>query len=107
MREAVKKAYYHKDKGIRYHDEFVAESVYYSSDYRRSKEAGNRRNGEEQTHSSGVCAVEEDKDLGTEGEEHLLSGAVEHLKHIVFGIFFAEKEAALVGVGFAFPCYPE
>ena len=102
MGEAVEEADYHQNQGVGYHDGFVTDLVDDPAHQRSGKEAGHRGDSEKQTDGGGAGTVKQNQHIGAEGEEDLLSCAVEHLQHIVLGILLVEIEPALVFVGLAF-----
>ena len=100
--EAIEEADDHQNQGVRHHDGLVAHLVDDAAHQGSGKEAGNGGDSKQKADGGGAGAIKQDQHIGAEGEEDLLSCAVEHLQHIVLGVLFVEIEPALVLIGLAF-----
>ena len=97
--KAVEEADNHQNQCVGHHDGLIAHLIDDLAHHRRQQEACHRADGVQQTDGGGAGTVKQNQHIGAKGEEHLLAGAVEHLQHIIFGVFFMEIEAALGLVG--------
>ena len=99
MGKTVEEADDDEDQRIGNHNGLIADFVNDPAHNRSGKEAGNSGHGKQKADRSGVCAVEQNQNIGAEGKEHLLPGTVEHLQHVILGVFFVEIKTAFGFIG--------
>ena len=102
--ETVEEADNDEDHSICHHDRLVSQLVDDAAYDGRGKEAGNCGQGKQEADHSGIGTIEKDQHIRAKGEEHLLTGAVEHLQHIILFVFLVEVETTLIMIGLAFTC---
>ena len=101
MGEAIEEAHDDQNQRIGHHDDFVTQLVDELAHCGGGEEAGNGGESEEEADGGSAGSVEEDQNIGAEGEEDLLAGAVEHFQHIKFGVLPVEVKAAFGFVSLA------
>ncbi len=83
MTESIQNTQKNKYKGVDDNYALISESVQYSAHYWREKDIAQRADTVQKRDKLGPCSVNNDEDIGSEGQKDLFAGAEEYLKDIV------------------------